>query len=101
MNKSEKKQIFSQTISNKLEINLARKGIIDDIFSKAKYADDAKLYKIYYRDFESIRETTLLEFIKESNNFQTIPITRIIMIKKNNRILFEKNKKRLNRFGNS
>jgi|GEM_PF-3970010 len=42
-----------------------------------------------------LRETTLDEFIKESNNFQTIPITRIEIIKKNHRILFEKDSKKI------
>jgi len=48
----------------------------------------------HYRDFDKVKEITLPEFIKESNNFQTIPITRIESIKKNHRILFEKNSKR-------
>ena len=73
---------------------MVKKGVIDEIFSKAKFADDANAYKIIYRDFEKLRETTLPEFIKESNNFQTIPISRIEMIKKNHRILFEKNSKK-------
>lgn len=73
---------------------MTKKGIIEEIFSKARFADDAKSYKILYRDFEKLRETTLPEFINESNNFQTIPISRIEIIKKNHRILFEKNNKK-------
>lgn len=67
-----------------------KKGIIEEIFSKAKFADNPKEYKIFYRDFERIVEKTLPEFIKESNNFQTIPISRIERIEKKNTILFEK-----------
>lgn len=74
---------------------MSKKGIIEEIFSKARFADDAKTYKIFYRDFENLREITLPEFIKESNDFQTIPITRIERIKKNHRILFEKNTKKI------
>jgi len=74
---------------------MTKKGIIEEIFSKAIFADDAKTYKIFYRDFERLRETSLSEFIKESNNFQTIPITRIEKIKKNHRILFEKKRTRV------
>jgi phenylacetate-coenzyme A ligase PaaK-like adenylate-forming protein len=74
---------------------MSKKGVIEEIFSKARFADDAKTYKIFYRDFEKLREITLPEFIKESNNFQTIPITRIERIKKNHRILFEKNTKKI------
>lgn len=73
---------------------MAKKGVIEEIFSKARFADDAKKYTILYRDCKKIKETTLPEFIKESNNFQTIPITRIEIIKKNHRILFEKNRQR-------
>lgn len=74
---------------------MPKKGIIEEIFSKARFSDDMKAYKIFYRDFKRLRETTIDEFIKESNNFQTIPITRIEVIKKNHRILFEKNSKKI------
>jgi hypothetical protein len=74
---------------------MVRKSIIEEIFSKARFADDPNTYKIFYRDFERIKETTLDEFIKESNNFQIIPISRIEKIKKNHRILFEKNSKKI------
>jgi hypothetical protein len=69
---------------------MTKKGIIEEIFSKAKFADDPTLYRVFYRDFDSIRELPLLDFLKESNNFETIPITRIQLIKKNNKILFRK-----------
>jgi hypothetical protein len=39
---------------------------------------------------------TLPDFIIESNNFETIPITRIEMIKKDDKILFEKSKLEVN-----
>ena len=70
---------------------MAKKGMVEEIFSKEIFADDIKKYRVFYSDFEKIREITLSKFIKESNNFQTIPITRIEVIKKNHRILFEKN----------
>lgn len=67
-----------------------KKGIIEEIFSKAKFADNPEKYRVFYRDFEKIVETTLPRFIEESDNFQTIPISRIEKIQKNNTILFEK-----------
>jgi uncharacterized protein (UPF0248 family) len=67
-----------------------KKGKIQEIFSKAQYADDPYSYKIFYRDFQNIKELTLVDFIEESNNFETIPITRIQMIKKGNETLFKK-----------
>lgn len=72
---------------------MAKKGVIKEIFSKAQFSDDPELYKIFYRDFDVLREVTLPEFIVESNNFETIPLTRIEMIKKGNEILFKKSKK--------
>ena len=74
---------------------MVKKGIIEEIFSKAMFADESKSYKIFYRNFERIIESTLPEFLIQSNNFQTIPISRIKKIKKSNTILFEKNVDRI------
>ncbi len=71
---------------------MVKKGKIEEIFSKARFADDPNTYKVFFRDFDTIREVTLPDFIIESNNFETIPITRIEMIKKDDKILFEKSK---------
>ena len=71
---------------------MTKKGIIEEIISKAKFADDPQLYRVFYRDFDSIRELTLPDFIEKSDNFETIPITRIELIKKNNKILFRKSR---------
>ena len=70
---------------------MTRKGVINEIFSKARFGNEAETYKIFYRDFEKIKEVTLPEFIKVSENFETIPVNRIRKITKNNTILFEKN----------
>ena len=67
-----------------------KKGAIEEIFSKAQFADNPSEYKIFYRDFEKIIETTLPKFIKESDNFQTIPRSRIEKIERNNTVLYEK-----------
>lgn len=75
---------------------MVKKGKIEEIFSKARFADDPNTYKVFFRDFDIIREVTLLDFIIESNNFETIPITRIEMIKKDDKILFEKSKLEVN-----
>jgi len=70
---------------------MVKKGVIEEIFSKARFVDEPKSYVIFYRDFHIIKELTLPEFLTQSNNFQTIPISRIKKIKKSNTILFEKN----------
>ncbi|WP_428326750.1 DUF504 domain-containing protein [Nitrosopumilus sp.] len=69
---------------------MAKKGIIEEIFSKAKFEDESHSYKIFYRNFERIVETSLPEFLVQSDNLQTIPISRIKKIKNNNTVLFEK-----------
>ncbi len=66
------------------------KGVLKEIISKALYADDPSLYTIGYRDLDQIRELPLLEFIKESDNFNLIPITRIVYVKKRDNILYYK-----------
>ncbi len=72
---------------------MTKKGVINEIFSKARFGNEAETYKIFYRDFEKITEVTLPEFIKVSENFENIPVSRIKKITKNNTILFEKNTK--------
>ena len=67
-----------------------KKGIIEEIFSKAKFGNQAETYFVSYRDFETIKEISLPSFIQESENFQKIPISRIMRIRKNNTVLFEK-----------
>jgi len=69
---------------------VARKGRLDEIFSKALYADDVALYSVSYRDFEDIVEVSLLEFVKLSKNFEVIPQNRIVFVKKSGQILYHK-----------
>jgi len=69
---------------------VARKGRLDEIFSKALHADDATLYSVSYRDFENIVEVSLPEFIKLSENFELIPQNRIVFVKKGDQILYRK-----------
>ncbi len=70
--------------------SMVKKGVVEEIFSKARFSEDSKFYVVSFRDFEKIREITLMQFIKESDNFQKIPSSRITKIRKNNTILFEK-----------
>ena len=69
---------------------VARKGRLDEIFSKALHADDATLYSVSYRDFENIVEVSLPEFIELSENFELIPQNRIVFVKKGDQILYRK-----------
>jgi hypothetical protein len=69
---------------------MPQKGKLAEIFSKAKYADNPNSYVVGYLDFDTIKEVTLPEFIKISDNFESIPITRIQHVKKENEVLYSK-----------
>jgi hypothetical protein len=69
---------------------VTRKGRLDEIFSKALYADNAALYSVSYRDFDQIIEVPLMEFIELSNNFEVIPQSRVVLVKKGEQILYRK-----------
>ncbi len=66
------------------------KGKIKEIISKAKFGESMSDYTIVYRDFERLVEVNLDEFLKISGNFEAIPMSRIQIIKKKNKILFQK-----------
>ncbi len=69
---------------------MTRKGKIAEIFSNALYNDNPDSYSIGYFDLGEIKESTLSEFLKLSEHFEVIPVTRITYIKKENRILYSK-----------
>jgi uncharacterized protein (UPF0248 family) len=70
---------------------MAKKGKLEEIISKALYADDASSYLVTYRDYEDYKQITLSDFIFISENFQTIPASRIIKIELKGQILYKKN----------
>ena len=67
-----------------------RKGKLEEIFSKALYADDPSLYLVSYRDFESVVQVSLLEFLDLSENFELIPANRIIIVSRDGKELYRK-----------
>lgn len=67
-----------------------RKGQLEEIFSKALYADDPRLYSVSYRDFESIAQVSLLEFLDLSENFELIPANRIMIVSRDGKELYRK-----------
>ncbi len=69
---------------------MTKKGLIEEIFSKAIYADNPSDYIVTYRDFEHFKQINLKEFVFLSENFQLIPSTRIIKIQKGQTILYQK-----------
>jgi len=73
---------------------MVRKGKIAEIFSKAMYSDNPDLYSVGYLDLGEIKNVTLAEFLKLSENFQVIPASRIVNIKKEDTTLYSKIKNR-------
>lgn len=69
---------------------MVRKGKLQEIISKALYADDPKLYSVGYRDFDEIKQVSLQEFLKLSEDFQTVPASRIVYIKRSNEIVYKR-----------
>ena len=69
---------------------MTRKGKLAEILSKAMYADSPNSYTVGYLDYDTIKEVILPEFIKISDNFETIPLTRIHYIKKGDKTLYSK-----------
>lgn len=69
---------------------MVRKGRLEEIFSRALYADDPHLYSVSYRDFENIIEISLPEFVELSEDFEVIPQNRIVLVKKGEEVLYRK-----------
>ncbi len=72
---------------------MVRKGLLAEIFSKALHQDNPSSYTVGYLDYDIIKEVTLEDFMKISDNFETIPAHRIQYVKKGNRVLFSKSKR--------
>lgn len=73
-----------------------RKGKLEEILSKARFYADIDLYQVSYRDFDNITSVTLKEFIYLSSNFESIPISRIVKIKKGPDVIYSKSNSQKN-----
>ncbi len=69
------------------------KGRLEEIISKALYADDPALYIVEYREFDRVERCSLKEFLERSGNFSVIPASRIIRITKEGEVLFERGRR--------
>ena len=72
---------------------MARKGLVAEIFSKALHVDNPELYSVGYIDLGQVKEVSLVEFLKFSENFEVIPASRIVHIKKQNMTLYSKSER--------
>lgn len=70
---------------------MPRKGQLEEIFSRALYHDDSPaLYVVSYRDFDTIVQVSLPDFVKLSANFEVIPMSRVLLVTKGGQVLFRK-----------
>ena len=70
---------------------MARKGRLEEIFSKALHSDDdPSIYTVSYRDFENVIEVPLPEFVRISEDFAVIPASRIVLVMRKGKILYRK-----------
>ncbi len=72
-----------------------RKGVLEEVLSRALHADNPKNYAVIYREFNRAKEIGLLEFLDLSENFKSIPASRIILVKKKNEVLYRSSRKDL------
>ena len=69
------------------------KGKLEEIISKARYADDTSKYTVKYRDLEEYPEIGLERFIHAYDDFGEpieIPLHRIVQIKKEGIVIWQK-----------
>lgn len=69
---------------------MVRKGKLQEVLSKAMHADDPRSYTVGYRDFNEIKELPLPDFLELADNFQIIPASRIVYIRKDDEVLYRK-----------
>ena len=67
-----------------------KKAKLEEILSKARFYDDIELYQVSYRDFDNIVTIPLKEFILLSSKFESIPVSRIVEIKKGTTVMYSK-----------
>ncbi|MEM3124698.1 MAG: hypothetical protein QXM95_02645 [Candidatus Nitrosocaldus sp.] len=72
-----------------------RKGILEELLSKAIHADDINAYTIVYRDKDMLKEVSLEEFLRLSENFQSIPASRIVYVKRYGNEVYSSSKARV------
>lgn len=69
---------------------MSKKGKLEEIFSKAIYSDDPRLYSVYYRDYNSFVEVSLSEFVKVSQNFELIPAHRVMKVTRDEKVIYSR-----------
>jgi len=69
-----------------------RKGSLEETISYAMYRDDPSSYQVSYRDKDQIKNTGLKDFLI-AEEFSPIPLSRIVLISKNELAVWKKGQK--------
>jgi len=69
-----------------------RKGSLEETLSYALYKDDADLFSVFYRDKDLIKSASLKDFM-ESDEMSEIPLSRITLISRSGKAVWEKGQK--------
>ena len=72
-----------------------KKGSLKETLSYAMHKDDSSLFLVNYRDKDTIKTETLNNFIS-SEEFSDIPITRIVEIIRDGRVVWRRGQKQVN-----
>ncbi len=73
-----------------------RKGSLKETLSYAMYRDNPQLYSVGYRDKDAIKRASLADFLTREE-FSDIPITRIVEIRKEETLVWQKGQKEVKR----
>ena len=69
-----------------------KKGSLEETLSYALYKDDADLFSVFYRDKDLIKSASLKSFM-ESDEMSEIPLSRITLISRDGKVVWEKGQK--------
>ena len=71
-----------------------RKGSLNETLSYAMHKDDPRLYTVSYRDRDTVKTVSVLDFMT-GEEFSEIPVTRIMQISKKENIIWKKGQKQV------
>ena len=71
-----------------------RKGSLEETLSFAQHNDDSNLYTVSYRDKDRTKIVTLKDFLT-ADEFSEVPLTRILQITREKKLVWQKGQKQV------
>ena len=72
-----------------------RKGSLKETLSYALHNDDSNLYSVSFRDMEVVKSESLNDFLRREDADVPVPITRILSIIRDGKIVWQKGQKQV------